>query len=215
MKVALVSVCYNAYSDAIRFVESVKNSLAISSGIDLHFIMCDNSSVGDAVGLRETLEKYGFLYKKLDNIGYFPAFFEGVEELKRLGKCAWDYVIVSNIDLQLDVNFFSSLSNLTENEDVGVIAPSILSKQTGEDINPKIFKRPSAFKLKSLMYGFQNIYFYKSYVALSVKKAEARGKRKELHYSTGQPMYAAHGSVMIFTKSYFDKGATIFYPRFL
>ena len=53
----------------------------------------------------------------------------------------------------------------------------------------------------------------------AVNKAKLRGyKQKHFpkkSYRTGQEMYAAHGSIMIFTKNYFNLGASIYYPRFL
>ena len=91
--------------------------------------------------------------------------------------------------------------------DVGIVAPSIISKQTKEDINPKILSRPKKIKLLSLYYGFQFLLFYRVYNWLSVNKAKLRGyKQKHFpkkSYRTGQEMYAAHGSIMIFTKNYF------------
>lgn len=219
MKIGIVAVCYNSYDEAINLIESIKIASQQAENVNLSVIVCDNSNKGNSNQLKSKLELYQYYYIKLDNIGYFPAFNRGVQELSKINKNhQFDYLIVTNVDLILDKNFFRELNSFKSNDNIGVIAPSILSNQTQEDINPKIFIRPGKLKLKGLYYGFQNLWFYMLYTNLSIKKAEARGAKKlsnKLSYPSGTTMYAAHGSIMIFTNYYFGAGATIDYPRFL
>lgn len=221
MKVAIVAVCYNAYDDSVGLLDSIDLAMRTCEFLDLHVIVCDNSNKSKGLeGLKEKLKKLKFNYVKLDNVGYFPAFFAGKKLLDNItGIRDWDFVVVTNVDLQFDDSFFKNLKGISISSDVGVLAPSILSKETSEDINPKIFKRPSKFKLSSLYYGFQFLWFYRFYSWLSVSRAKLRGSKRNTNsyrsYSSGTEMYAAHGSIMLFTKFYFNQGASIDYPRFL
>lgn len=218
MKVAVVAICYNAYSDTINFLNSINIASEKVNDLDLDVIVCDNSTKDIGLGgLSSTILKYGYKYIKLDNVGYFPAFFKGFETLNDSDEKDWDFVIVSNVDLLIDDTFFENLKKCKFSKEVGVVAPSILSKQTNEDINPKIFKRPKRNKLLMLYYGFQILWFYKFYVWLSINRAKYRGSKQARGraYPSGTVMYAAHGSLMIFTNSYLKKGASLDYPRFL
>lgn len=218
MKVAVVAICYNAYSDTIKFLNSIHSASEKVNDLDLEVIVCDNSTNGTGLEeLSSEILNYGYRYIKLDNVGYFPAFFKGFKALNDSDQIDWDFVIVSNVDLLIDGDFFVNLNNCEFSRDVGVVAPSIISKQTNEDINPKIFKRPKRNKLLMLYFGFQRLWFYKFYVWLSINRAKRRGKKQTRGeaYPSGTVMYAAHGSLMIFTSSYLEKGASLDYPRFL
>lgn len=221
MKIAIICVSYNSYPDTIKMVESIRQAqLKMPSMECLTVLVCDNSTQGNSDFLLNKISEYDFNYLKLENIGYFPAFHQGLKYLEKNNFYVFkdfDYVIVSNVDLQLDSKFFNNMYGLNINKDVGVVAPSILSNLTKEDINPKVMVRPKKLKMKLLRLGFQNLWFYKSYTWLSVKKAEKRGKNKYLHhtYNSNTSMYAAHGSIMVFTKEYFRRQASVNYPRFL
>lgn len=227
MKILIVAVCYNAYNDTLKFLESIDIARIQVDLLDLRVVICDNSNndyennnLVKAEELREKINAFKFNYIKLDNVGYFPAFLAGKEFMDDLEGCdSWDYVFVSNVDLKFDKLFFEELFKCDIPIDVGVVAPSIISNQTLEDINPKIMLRPKKIKLVGLYYGFQILVFYRVYNWLSIVKAKINGYRLKkysdnLHLS-GDEMYAAHGSIMIFTKSYFKSGASIYYPRFL
>lgn len=224
MKVCIIGICYNAYPDCLKFLQSISNAYNETNNLDLSVVVCDNSSQSSG---KEVIENYfanfGYTYLKLDNIGYFPAFTAGLRELHTTNE-SYDLIIVSNVDLTLDHSFFTQLLNLKISSDVGVIAPSILSLQTRGDINPKIMTRPSKFKLKALRYGFSFLPFYRLYNWASVKKAEFKAlvgpnlRHADLassRYPSGTIMYGAHGSIMLFTKNYLKNGASLNYPRFL
>lgn len=224
MKISIIAICYNAYNDTIQLLESINQAKEEVGCLDLEVIVCDNSNPNYEETKLDTLkckiDELNYSYIKLNNVGYFPAFSVGKDYLDDVtGSTDWDYVIVTNVDLQFDKTFFKNLISINLPLDVGIVAPSIISKQTKEDINPKILSRPKKIKLLSLYYGFQFLLFYRVYNWLSVNKAKLRGyKQKHFpkkSYRTGQEMYAAHGSIMIFTKNYFNLGASIYYPRFL
>lgn len=227
MKVSIIAICYNAYSDTIELLDSINKSKEEVDFLDLKVIVCDNSNENYQISKLEDLNKLkskidvlNYNYIKLDNVGYFPAFSIGKDYIDDVSSCVdWNYVIVTNVDLQFDKMFFKNLVDFDLPSDVGIVAPSIISKQTKEDINPKIMVRPKKIKLLSLYYGFQFLLFYRLYNWLSVSKAKLKGYKQKKSfkkpYATGKEMYAAHGSVMIFTKNYFNLGASIYYPRFL
>ena len=227
MKVSIIAICYNAYSDTIELLESINQARSKVELLDFQVIICDNSNenyiANNKDGLIELTEKintFDYNYKKLNNVGYFPGFSAGKDYIDNIaGSNDWDYVIVTNVDLQFEEMFFKNLKNINLPLDVGIVAPSIISKQTKEDINPKIMLRPKKIKFISLYYGFQFLMFYRVYNWLSVSKAKLRGYKRKYYpkksYKSGKEMYAAHGSIMIFSKNYFNQGASIYYPRFL
>ncbi len=55
----------------------------------------------------------------------------------------FDFVILSNVDLTLEKNFFNNLLKLSVEKSIGWIAPRILSEKENRDRNPKILTRPS------------------------------------------------------------------------
>ncbi|MDO5691924.1 MAG: glycosyltransferase [Pseudomonadota bacterium] len=223
MKVGVVAVCYNAYDDCVKFLDSLLAAYRKAPDtLELAVAVCDNSSDLSGRDLVKNFEApFHFLYKKLDNIGYFPAFYVGCQALRAM-QGDFDFIIVTNVDLAVDQAFFSELAELELSSDTGVVAPSILSMQTGGDINPKIIQRPSVFKLKLLRYGFSVLSFYRLHNWASVTKAKLKGLRGESDKRRSarsnlpnMEMYGAHGSMMIFTKNYVDRGASFDYPRFL
>lgn len=214
MKVCIVAVCYNAEGDALKLLGSIEKSVSLlpqEKHIDLTVMLADNSTA-ECTSLKSfDCELFTFNYYKFDNVGYFPAFFKCLS-YSAADLNEYDYIIVCNVDLTVGKGFFSELAGLKVDKDCGVIAPAILSNDTGEDINPKITNRVSRKKIFALRFLFSYPTAFKFYRALSLRRA----KRKVKSIKKISPIiYAPHGSFIIFTKNYLLSGATLNYPRFL
>lgn len=216
INICLVCVCFNAYKDAVQLLESISSSYNKSSKINLSVVFSDNSE--DEVGVklvRDAVFDFKYSYKKNENVGYFPAFYDGFNSL---GKSldSFDYVIVSNVDLALDVGFFKNLESLVIDSSVGVIAPAIISMNHGGDLNPKMLERPSKQKIEFMIRVCGSGFLFLLHRLVSSIRDKLRTKNKRLEARPkGGTMYGAHGAFMMFTRRYFEKGGSIDYPRFL
>jgi GT2 family glycosyltransferase len=204
-KVLLVPVCYNAHDDLYRFLDSIEFSFN-NANVNLQVYISDNS---DSVLPKNKLSGYPFEvnYLKNENVGYFPALWRVILNVE---PTEYNFIAVSNVDLQLAPDFFENLDRL-EDHNSGVIAPSILSKSTHFDQNPKVQRRPSILKILFLISVFALPWLLSFYVAAQSNK---RSKAQE-KYQDGTKMYAPHGAFMMFTRDFFTRGGKVNYPRFL
>ena len=126
-----------------------------------------------------------------------------------------DFTIVCNSDIIIeDEHFFEKLLNDSASEKAEVIGPTIVSTLTSHHQNPMYKKRLSYMKIKRLLtvFSFYPLYiiyqlgaYFKRWIKISRSENE---KQSDL-------VYALHGSFLIFTKSFFEKGNTLQFPSFL
>ncbi|WP_335916792.1 hypothetical protein [Shewanella chilikensis] len=209
-KVLVIPVCYNAEGDALNLLASIESAAEFAKASDLTVALADNSTaVSDRLKDYRS-SRFQYKYCKYDNLGYFPGFYAASQnfDVKE-----FDFVIVCNVDLVLDETFFSELCEF-DSEDTCILAPSIISKENGRDLNPKIVNRPSRKKLTFLYRLFQYPWLYKFYFKLSLAKADKSAKDIR-EAKDGLSIYAPHGSFVIFGRSFFNLGGSINYPRFL
>lgn len=211
LDVCIVAVCYNAESDAEKLIYSIEKAFKKVNNIRLNFVLCDNSeSISNKLVNIKTSFSYSYL--KCPNIGYFPGFLAGLNSINYFGN-TFDYTIVANVDLEMSEDFLVILSSLDLEENVGVIAPQIKSLNSGGDINPKIISRITAHRLKALRFIFKHYSFYRIHKSISNIRTSLKQKKSKKEFI--KDIYAAHGSFIVFTRSYFNSGAHVHYPRFL
>jgi len=220
MKVCILSVCHNSYSESIKYLNSIEKSL-LRVKLDLKLFFIDNSSIVNSKQVR--LIKSGSFnfeikYIKCKNVGYFPSISYIIQEYN-IELNHYDHVIISNVDLQLSKDFFKNLLDIKKINSVGIYAPSIYSKVLNLDRNPKINSRPSSFKLKL------NKFLYSSFITYSLLKAINILRLKitkiilespaqnSLNYQKN--IYAPHGSFIILNKELIRKIREINFPVFL
>lgn len=222
MKICIVPVCYNAHEDALRFLESVEKAFLACPDLELDVMLADNSTVGSPSAMSERQYAFTYRYLKNDNVGYFPAFYRALSSLVE-PITSFDYVMVCNVDLVVADDFFAKLGEHVLCERTGLIAPGIYSDKDGRDLNPKIMHRPSSKKFEFMRMVCSSSVLFKWYSGLSRIREKSRSRSQKsqstLVQSPGRSapkkMYGAHGSFMIFTKNYFQQGASVDYPRFL
>lgn len=143
---------------------------------------------------------------KDDNPGYFGAVKQLMEDVD---VTAYDYSIISNVDLTLEENFFIKLAAFVCPGDTGWIAPRIWSQLERRDRNPQRMTRPTLRKMQILKAFYQyplldTIYHHTIY-----------RRKKFISHETPDNIYAGHGSLIILTKQFFEKCGKIDYPIFL
>lgn len=185
-RIAVFCVTYNSDKELERYEASLRKAAEAAKGVvELDIFVARNT--------------------KEDNPGYFG----GVKrQMEQVDVEAYDYCIISNVDLTMEEDFFVKLANYDCSENTGWIAPQIWSQLEERDRNPKILNRYSLRKLQILRTFYQFPLLDTLYTRTFYKK-----KKFESH-PAGQ-IYAGHGSFIILTKRYFELCGKVDYPVFL
>lgn len=210
IRLAIYCVTYNSYDELQRYLQSVKEAaLRVGQSVGVDVFVADNTehhvqSISEAwVGF--TLK----VFQLKHNWGYFGA----VQKMMRTTDVmAYDFVMISNVDLLLSADAFEKLTALHVDDHTGWIAPQIYSEAEDRDKNPKIKQRYTLGRLKMLrlMYAFPILHF------LYTKTFYKRKKLERKTMSNGrQVIYAGHGSFIILTRAYMQKCGIPDYPVFL
>jgi GT2 family glycosyltransferase len=144
------------------------------------------------------------------NLGFLGGITHAIKK-RSIDISNFDYFIVSNVDLEVRQTFFERLTDIHVNEEIGWIAPAIISEKEKRDRNPKIIYRPSLRKMKItiLFYRFPLLHFlYERLIYKTRKKQQTSELKNDI-------IYAGHGSFMIFTHSFSDKNKDFSFPTFL
>jgi len=228
MKVLIIGVNYNSDDSALRFVDSLSSIIA-TSGINTAFVLVDNTERSSSQVFFKHVQAINpsvICIKSPVNVGYFGGVRFGLEEYLKTNILP-DWVIVSNVDLEfINSNFLSHLHNVSQIEKLGVVAPSIWSESRKHDWNPMIFVRPSKLKMHFYKVLFRNYYVFTLHqllsklkslinrsIMLGIKFLTTQKKKKKV--VSWQNIYAPHGSCIIFSKLYFERGGNLNYPQFL
>lgn len=204
IKIAAVCVNYNSYNEAATFLDSLEVAKENCGAFQLDVFMADNSSQKQDFKNRW---RFNLAVQHFPNIGYFGAAFKIINTVDIL---KYDYTFISNVDVCVSADFFDTLIHLKTKEDTAWIAPQIYSNCERRDKNPQRLNRPSAKRIKQLLFLYShpfvmNIYektFYKRKVHVRIHEA-------------GTEIYCGHGSFIILTKEFFKKYTAIEYPCFL
>lgn len=202
---------------------------ALNGNSRLQLMMVDNTDLPNRDRFRESVAAAfpGALYcRPAGNLGYFGGAAYGLERFLASRRMP-DWVMVSNVDLKVaDKTFFEHLGEFSKNRDVGIVGPSIWSAKSVRDLNPRYVHRPGARKIRRLKYinRFRlilNVYealgFGKAAIKYACSRGSAilRGGRERLQAPKPIRIYAPQGSCMLFSKLYFKRGGSLFYPCFL
>ncbi len=207
MKIALICVNYNSYESLSKYISSINVALR-NTNIFLQIFIADNSTDKKII---DTIKDLHIIYHSFPNVGYFGAVKKVLQSNPNIIQ-EYDYLIISNVDLELDKDFFTSFLEMKFEDTVAWIAPRIYSKSECVDRNPKIIHRYTKKKLKllKLMYDYPILSYL--YEKLFFAK---RAKRKNIAIKSGDSIYAGHGSFIILTKEFLQKNNGIDYPIFL
>lgn len=211
MRVIFLCVNYNSYNALEEYLKSIKCGLEnCKSDVEVKVLIGDNSINPRYIDV----EKYGYKVRQIicnENTGYFGGVSRAIVQ-SGVQLCEYDYIIISNVDVKIDVHFFDEINRMRVEENVGCIAPAILSAVTGRDKNPKILHRYSLKKINALRMMYRFPFVFNAY--LKYKKITNR-PTQVINVSEAKNIYASHGSFMIFTTKFADFLQTLQFPSFM
>lgn len=228
----IIGVNYGTDPMAVRFARAAR---ALACEGDLSVVIVDNTEGGGRDALRADLERADGGLRLVwagQNLGYFGGAALGLRE--HVEARGWpDWVIVANVDIEFrDADLLRRLLGLPWPDDIGIVAPSIWSRKSLRDLNPRLVRRPRRSTMKFYKLVFANFLTLNLYeVAAAAKHVvkyllrQGRGlagrvgaKGPEAGRAPGggrRVIYAPQGSCMIFSRQYFARGGTLDYPSFL
>ena len=206
MKLLIVCVNYNSYSELTSYLTSINFAVSKVRNIQVDISIADNSTSVEEV----TYDSYSYVkvsVTKLNNVGYLIGAQTVINSIANI--LDYDYVAISNVDITVAENFFINLENIIIAQDVAWIAPKIFSKVENRDRNPKVISRYSKKKLQLLyyMYKIPVLYYLYTMSAYQCKKLQVNYPEIDI--------YAGHGSFILLTRSFFESNRKIEYPIFL
>lgn len=185
-RIALFCVSYQSDKERDNYLRSIHTAITKATGKVSVDIFVANST-------------------KKDNPGYFGAVKRRMQEIDMN---VYDYAIISNVDLQVEEDFFLKLADYNCAADTGWIAPQIWSNLEERDRNPKVLRRYSLRKLKILRTFYQ-------FPILDTLYTRTFYRQKKYERHPAGEIYAGHGSFIILTQQYFSRCGKIDYPVFL
>ena len=195
MKLLIVCVNYNSYSELTSYLTSINFAVSKVRNIQVDISIADNSTSVEEV----TYDSYSYV-----KVSVTQTVINSIANI-----LDYDYVAISNVDITVAENFFINLENIIIAQDVAWIAPKIFSKVENRDRNPKVISRYSKKKLQLLyyMYKIPVLYYLYTMSAYQCKKLQVNYPEIDI--------YAGHGSFILLTRSFFESNRKIEYPIFL
>ena len=183
-KILLIGVTYHSEEALHAFVESVhRAALRVEGRMQVDIEIADNGQ---------------------DNKGYLG----GALPIYNAKAKGYDFVSISNVDLELAEDFFEHLLAI-EDTSIGWIAPDIYTDKIDRHENPYLLTRPTKrnFAIWNIIYS--STFIYRFYHGLYLLKSRHTKVYPE------SDIYAGHGSFMLFTKSFVTKNSEIHFPGFM
>lgn len=183
-KILLICVTYHSDNELHAFMESVHRAAEqVKGSLQVDIEVADNGQ---------------------NNKGYLG----GAQEIYNQKAQGYDYVSISNVDLELSPDFFEQLLTV-DTKDLGWIAPDIYTNKINRHENPYMLNRPTKrhFCIWNTIYSCT--WIYRLYHRLYLLKSQ-----KAKNYPACE-IYAGHGSFMLFTKNFVTKNIELLFPGFM
>ena len=206
MKVLIICVNYNSYRELTDFLNSINKAAHGNEGLSVDVSVADNSNGKEIIKGSEynNIHLSQFNYANLGYLGGASAVINNMSNV-----LDYDFVAISNVDLQISEDFFKVLKNIDDDNSTAWIAPQIYSHEEKRDINPKVINRYSKKKLKMLYYMYKYPVLFYLYFMTAYRRKKIIPKHNEMD------IYAGHGSFILLTRNFFRKYKKIEYPIFL
>jgi len=213
----IITVNFRQPDCTLAFLRSVAQ---LEESSRCHCIVVDNNS-GDASTARIESEIGQFRNAELlasqENRGYFGAAKWALDRHQRAHGLP-DWTIVCNNDIVFDRRDFMTELFAREPQSAGVFAPTVISQRSGLDSNPMIARRPGPLRILRYRFLLSNYH-----VACLVQKMspfvrrhrdQLRGLWSRARHGPKQ-IYAPHGSIFVFSRSFFECGGYLDEGSFL
>jgi len=215
MKVLITCVCYNNFSDALDYINSLSTSLVTAPAVevvDLYLVNNGAEFTPEQIAEISTPDLFNVIVvENQANNGYFPGCLKGYTQSLTNGK-HYDAMFVSNVDLEVEADFFEQLLilNFSYKQVPIIIAPSIVSLAENKDRNPKVKSRFSKKQMQKYLFLYAIPYLHSFY-----KKTVYKSKPSSVKMPNGSTIYAPHGSFIVFLGSAKYWQNMLEYPVFL
>lgn len=212
--VLFVGVCYKTPQQASEFARLV---LSTAENRSVRVLIVDNTddNIAETPFALANDQRVMWL-RSPSNLGYFGGAAYALHNYLRTHELP-DWVVISNVDLLLDAGaFLRVLHPYAGKPDVGVVAPAVVSKSTGRQLNPFMVSRPSAIRMHFYKWAFAWAWSLKSYASLAnwwwhVATPAATNAQCQV----SRRVYAVHGCIIAFSATYFRRGGTLSHGAFL
>ncbi len=215
MKVCVFVVNYKTDNHVLQCVRSIVASVERTHGIEVEVFVFDNSEKEQSeferfqILVRENCD-YARVICSDKNVGYFGCF-QNAQSLSG-GDCGC--IIYCNPDIVFDTDFFGAL-NREYADSNAILAPKIIAGTDGFDQNPIYENRLSRQMLSALRLVYRNRLLLHLYAMVAFLKNMVRRHRyRERKGLPSSAVYAAHGSIFVFTNIDFFRSLDAF-PCFL
>jgi len=210
--ILVIAVNYRTAAAACRFVESLRTQHVTAWRCRL----VDN---GDCESGRAALDELPGKDARISivrpggNLGYFGGLRRGLASWTADGNEIPEWSVVGNVDIVFDQpDFLACLQEVAPTVDV--VAPSIISTLSGLDQNPYLVSPLSKFR------AWRNYMLHsRRSLAQLGRLYTAFAKPRLLPTAEDKPdqrrIYAPHGSLICFRRSWFDRGGTLDHEVFL
>lgn len=206
MRILIIPVNFNSYKELDIYLKSIELAICDQKNIRIDICIADNSTEKSVI-CRDDYPELNISVFQFPNLGYFGGALAVYNSISELYK--YDYVFISNVDVTYDKSFFSNLKEFEVRENVGWLAPQIWSNDESRDRNPKILKRYSLKRIKTIEIMWRFPILHMIYQSTLYKRKKYQSK---INVSN---IYAGHGSFIILTKYFTKAFPQLNYPIFL
>lgn len=210
--IVIITVQYRNFQNTREFVTSLAN---LDDSTDCELIIVDNDASGASAGdldlTRQTSPFPVHVLRPSQNLYYWGGAEFALAEFVSSQSRRPRWTIICNNDVTfLDRSFLTRLRSLDASQ-YPVVAPTIISETTGADQNPFLVRPAGA--LKRLKWRVYDVNYGLATTMLAIHglaKQVTRPLRHILRHSTGgaarQQIYAPHGSFVILSEAFFERG---------
>lgn len=212
INILAIPVNYNSYKELYAYLDSINVAIKHCKDICIQVEIADNSTVREDFKYQFTCNSNATInLHQFANLGYFGGAFEILNDLKDIS--VYDYIIISNVDISFQIDFFERLSKLILDSNVGWLAPFRYST---------INNQPLATGIKKKRIPRWKFVMLKLYFKMPIFVKWRWNRQKKMRFKTPSDIVFKHqeifygcGSCFILTKEFFKIYSKIWYPVFL
>lgn len=210
-RVLIITVNFRRPECTLAFLQSVAQ---LDEFGNCRVVVVDNNSGDDSIARIQPEAKR---FENVDvlaspeNRGYFHAAKWALDN-SLVENCTPEWVIICNNDILFDRRSFLTELVAHDPNSVGVLAPAVISERTGLDSNPMMATKPGTLRILRYRFLLSNylVARFTQQMAPVVRKLRHHLRRftRSAKRSSCQ-IYAPHGAILVFSRSFFQRGGSI------
>jgi GT2 family glycosyltransferase len=194
-----LSVCFLAAmyrnAESVRGFAAHVRSLPGADRLDV--VVADNSNEGDIAN--------AIVFHPGRNLGYVPGCAWALSRwLEQAALPTW--ICVTNTDLRLADDFLVRLAQMAVGDETGIVAPDVRLR-SGAQQNPILHRRPP----RVMMHAYAALSRLALFMPIFELSVRLRHALRRTGVATEGEIYAAHGSIFLIHRRFFERGGTLQY----